>query len=307
MRILHVYSGNTPLGVPPFVEDLGKQQISMGHNVEYFGVRGKGWRSYILETLRLRQYLKTHPCDVIHGHYIWSVLVGAVQLGRCIKIGSYIGSDLNIVASRRIARFAVTPLLHGVIVMNQVMARWVGKKKHLLVTPYGVDVSVFCPGSGSSGAAHPLIRASEINVLFSSRFDRPEKNVRLAREACIATGRKINLIEFKGLSRDDIVSLLNQVDMLLMTSVWEGSPQVVKEAMCCNCPVVTTNVGDVEWLLHGVDNSYVCASTPQQLANAMSKVVISGSRSNGRERILALKLSQTQVADRIVSFYGSVI
>lgn len=306
MRILHVFSGNTPLGIPIFVIDLGKQQALMGHDVMYFGIKGKGIKSYLLAAQRLRRYLQTHPCDVIHGHYIWSVFVAALQSKRFIRIGSFIGSDLYIKFSRRIARYVVTPLLDGIVVMNSVMAGFVGKKNNILVTPYGVDSVTFIPMCYSAFPIHPLVKKDEINILFSSRFDREEKNSQLANEACDVVNRKINLIEFKGLTRSEVVVLLNQVDLLLMTSLWEGSPQVVKEAMCCNCPVVSTNVGNVAWLLDGVDNSFICKPDPQIIAQAITLIAERGMRSNGRERIIALKLSQKEIASKILDYYVSV-
>lgn len=307
MKIIHVYSANTPLGIPPFVDDLGKHMARLGHEVNLFGVKGKGWKSYLSETLRLRKYIRDNPCDIIHGHYIWSVLVGALQGSRQKKIGSYIGSDLNIAVTRKIARFAVTPLLDGVIVMNSKMAGFLRNRKKILVTPYGVDCTFFSQDTIHSVAKHGLIKDGEINILFSSRFDRAEKNVKLAREACAATGRRVNLIEFRGLSRLDIVQLMNQVDLVLMTSLWEGSPQVIKEAMSCNCPVVSTDVGDVAWLLKDVKNTFVCQASASKLATAIMKVIDNGERSNGRDRILSLGINQPEVSRKILAFYESVL
>jgi glycosyltransferase involved in cell wall biosynthesis len=45
--------------------------------------------------------------------------------------------------------------------------------------------------------------------------------------------------------QDDIRSLYRRADMLMLTSDWEGTPNVILEAMACGLPVVATRVGDV--------------------------------------------------------------
>ena len=40
-------------------------------------------------------------------------------------------------------------------------------------------------------------------------------------------------------------------DVMILTSEWEGSPNVVKEAMACNLPTVCFDVGDVCWVSGG--------------------------------------------------------
>ena len=103
----------------------------------------------------------------------------------------------------------VTPLLDGVIVMNEEMASTINDKKNILVSPYGVDIDIFSPSQPIARSLHPRVKPNCINILFSSRFDRLVKNVTLARKACIETGLEINLIELKDLSRNEIVDLLH--------------------------------------------------------------------------------------------------
>ncbi len=100
MTVVFVFSANGPLGIAPFVEGLGEQLESMDVRILYFGIKGNGWKSYLKEALRLKKYLRSVQCDIIHGHYIWSILVGALQAKKYIKIGSYIGSDLNTIQQR---------------------------------------------------------------------------------------------------------------------------------------------------------------------------------------------------------------
>jgi glycosyltransferase involved in cell wall biosynthesis len=75
---------------------------------------------------------------------------------------------------------------------------------------------------------------------------------------------------------------LSAADCLLCTSDSEGSPAIVKEAMACNLPVVSVDVGDVKYCLSGVDNCFITPRDPAQLANGLITVLRSRRRSDGR-------------------------
>src|SRR5207248_2675126 len=92
---------------------------------------------------------------------------------------------------------------------------------------------------------------------------------------------------------------MNAADVLLLTSISEGSPTVVKEAMACNLPVVTVPVGDVRERLAGVAHCHVVEPGPEPLADALENVLSSGARSNGRQFAGSLDVAQSarQVAE----------
>jgi glycosyltransferase involved in cell wall biosynthesis len=96
--------------------------------------------------------------------------------------------------------------------------------------------------------------------------------------------------------------LMNAADCLIHTSCLEGSPNVVREALMCNLPVVATPSGDVEQLLYGVEPSYLCPPEPAALGEALVDCLGQGARSNGRER-KADELSSEAIAGRLLDFY----
>ena len=111
----------------------------------------------------------------------------------------------------------------------------------------------------------------------------------------------------KGFSREQVTLLYNACDMLLLPTKSEGSPQVLKEAMAYNCPVVATDVADIAYLLDGVSNSYVTSFDPQDVAEKISRALECGKRTNGRERIEKLQLENSQVAKTIYSIFQQVL
>ena len=167
------------------------------------------------------------------------------------------------------------------------------------------------------------------NVLFAGAFDNAVKDPELAKEAIacynsamgngkweIGNGpwamgeennRPINLIELKGYNRDQVNALMYNCDALLMTSKTEGSPQVIKEAMACGCPIVSVDVGDVAERTSGVEGCYVVPSRdPKDIAQALFQAIAFEGKTNGREKIIEMGLSNEQVASRLVEIYKCV-
>ena len=121
------------------------------------------------------------------------------------------------------------------------------------------------------------------------------------------SNRPINLIELKGYNRDQVNALMYNCDALLMTSMTEGSPQVIKEAMACGCPIVSVDVGDVAERTSGVEGCYVVPSRdPKDIAQALLQATAFEGKTNGREKIIEMGLSNELVASRLVEIYKCV-
>lgn len=130
----------------------------------------------------------------------------------------------------------------------------------------------------------------------------------------------VQLIELKGYSRDEVNALMYACDAFLMTSKTEGSPQVVKEAMACGCPIVSVDVGDVRERLEVrakreeqiedrrielLPGCYVAESRePEELAELLAKSLAFGKRTTGRDLIIQSGLTNELVAEKLVEIYG---
>jgi glycosyltransferase involved in cell wall biosynthesis len=101
---------------------------------------------------------------------------------------------------------------------------------------------------------------------------------------------------------------LNAADALIVTSLKEGSPNIVKEAMACNLPVVTVKCGDVSQRLKHVYPSRVVNSyDPRPIASAVMDILKSKSRSNGREELRKQNLDSESVAKSLIKIYNVAV
>ena len=159
-----------------------------------------------------------------------------------------------------------------------------------------------------------VLSADTKHVLFAGAFDNAVKDSTLAHQVIeianntICAAGEIELIELKGYTRHQVTALMYNCHALLMTSKTEGSPQVIKEAMACGCPIVSVDVGDVAERTSGLEGCYVVTSRePKDIAEALQKALAFNSRTNGRERIIEMGLSNEQVAKRLESIYENVL
>jgi glycosyltransferase involved in cell wall biosynthesis len=177
------------------------------------------------------------------------------------------------------------------------------------VLPNGVDMTVFAPRSREEARAELGWPVDEPVVLFAANPDVERKRYPLAEAACSAARLQIPGLRLHvghKVPPGEMPRLMNAADCLLLTSSVEGSPNVVKEALMCNLPVVATPAGDVRELLDGVLPSAVCRPEPQELARALTAILETRERSNGREQ-KADTLSSDAVAARLAAIYDSLI
>jgi len=71
--------------------------------------------------------------------------------------------------------------------------------------------------------------------------------------------------------QEDVARHVRVSDLLLLTSVYEGMPRCVVEALGCGVPIVTTNAGEVTLLVHNDENGYIVSRRdPDEFANAVN-------------------------------------
>lgn len=311
MRVLIVASYNKNRFAPFVVEQTESLQQA-GCNIEWFGVRGRGLAGYLQEIPRLRKMIRKYQPDIIHAHYGLSSLLANLATRRVPVVSTYHGSDINLPKVRPLSKMAMRLSAWNIFVSKrnmELVGAIEGKKCSLL--PCGVTLS-----DGQLQTREEARKALGWNtdakkVLFAGAFDNAVKDPELAKQVMNELkneGLNAELVELKGYNRQQVNTLMCAVDCLLMTSKTEGSPQVIKEAMACGCTIVSVDVGDVAERTTGIDGCYIVSSRePEELASALAKALVFKGKTNGRERIIELGLTNEQVACRIMKIYEDII
>lgn len=315
MKILIVASYNKNRFVP-FVKEQGEALQAAGCEIEWFGIKRKGIVGYLREIPRLRKMIREVRPDVVHAHYGLSCLVANLATRRVPVVSTYHGSDINELFARKLSKIAMHLSAWNIFVSQRIMdlaGADEGKKASLV--PCGVNLPM--PWSDLQKQkidqltlnqwVESVLDPNKKHVLFAGAFGNAVKDPALAKHA-IGLLNDVQLIELKGYNRDQVNALMYTCDALLMTSKTEGSPQVVKEAMACGCPIVSVDVGDVAERTKGVDGCYIVPSrNPQDIAAAIEQALAFFGRTHGCQRILDLELSNEQVAKRIIKIYEQIL
>jgi glycosyltransferase involved in cell wall biosynthesis len=174
------------------------------------------------------------------------------------------------------------------------------------VIPDGVDRERFKPLDRAEARRRAGWPEGEVTVISVGR-DVPLKRLWLAREATEIAAQQIAALRWRLLSDadpEDMPGYYNAAHCLIHTSASEGSPNVIKEALACDLPVVATPAGDIPELLDGVEGCAVCPPDPSELAQAICRSVSGDARSDGRARTERLGLDQ--IAARVLELYGEL-
>jgi glycosyltransferase involved in cell wall biosynthesis len=301
-----------------FIARQIKSLRDAGVTVDLLEIRGRSKAKYPQAIAPLRKL--AHHVDVIHAHYGFPGWIARSQLRRPVVV-SFLGSDLlyyshaspvadglhrlEITSSRLLAR-----LVDAVIVKSPEMAAKLPFARTYVV-PNGVDLAAFAPRDRAEARTCLGWSRDRVYVLFPGNPAQRRKAFPLARDAVERAsqllGRPIELVPLRGIPPAHVPLMMNASDAMILTSLAEGSPNVVKEAMACNLPVVSVPVGDAEWLLDGVRGCGVEPRDVEPLGAALAKVLAARQPSDGRRALLEKGLDERTVAGKIVGVYEDVL
>lgn len=302
MKVLFVCSGNKNHGQPgTVVKNQADSVIKQGVEIDFFLISESGFKGYLKSIKPLIKRIKSNNYSVIHSHYSLSAFVTtlalfSLKLKNVNHIVSLMGSDAQLKGwKKKLTRCFNRKKWNYTIVKSELMAKDLGLKNYT-VLPNGVDLDKVKP-------AENLPQNNPKKVLFAANPSRESKNFDLAKTAFDCLNSENTILEvIHGIPHHEMIQHINKSDVVLLTSKWEGSPNIIKEAMACNRPIVSTNVGDVEYLLENVKGSFVVSHQPQEIAQAIQHA-LAFNYSNGRDKIIQLGLSSNSIAEKIVQLY----
>lgn len=314
MKVLFVCSGNKDGGVSVIVRNQGDSLLEKGINIGYFLIKGKGVLGYLKNVRKLRSLIRNQAFDILHAHYGDSGIVSYLAKRRDIPVVvSFMGSDLMgsiggggqyTFISRCFAyihRFFARRY-DCCIVKSTVQKDKLPAVRKFAVVPNGINLSRFYPYDKNVARRRIGLPVDKQLILFVSDPARLEKNYKLALESVSRIkAEEVKLIVVHGVTQNKVNDFLNACDVLLLTSFHEGSPNIIKEAMACNCPIVATDVGDVREIIGDIEGCYIAKWDPQDVSIKIRDALSFNKRTTGRCNIT--HLAADRIAERIIRIY----
>lgn len=303
MRVLIVASFNKGR-FSPFVVEQAEALKEQGCDVDFFRLQGKGLMGYLRNLPQLKRKIKEFGPNVIHAHYGLSGLLSNLQ--RHIPVvTTYHGSDINEKKFLPLSKTAMCLSAWNIFVSQKIIDIAKPRKKYSLL-PCGIDFSELQLTEKSEARRRMSLDAKKRYILFAGAFDNEVKNARLAQKAVEEIhNADAKLLELKGYSRDEVTLLMCASDAFLMTSITEGSPQVIKEALACGCPIVSVEVGDVKERINGVGGCFIAETRePVELASLLQKTFAFGGKTKGREKLIIDGMDNHLVAQKLMEIYN---
>lgn len=327
MRVLMICpelpSEESPGSMAPAARQIRSIQ-DLGIETEIVDMRGVPKLKYVQLLPRIRRLAR--GVDLIHAHFGYcGWLAKLAPLGcRPAKpvVMSFMGDDL--LGTPYNSRGDLELFSRWMVRWNKLLPRRVKQvivKSHEManviapapctVIPNGVDTDVFCLQAPVEARQRLGLNPRANLVLFPGDPGNPRKGHGLAKAAVAHAaelmGQEIELIPLWGIQPDRVADYMNACSAMLMTSLIEGSPNVVKEAMACNLPVLGVPVGDVHEMLAGVTGCTLCARDATEMGFHLARTLERGGRSNGRQILFDRKLDLNSVAVRVASVYSRAL
>ena len=287
-----------------FVKEQCDALKAEGVTVSMYEVTGHGIGGYLKELSKLKKDIVDFHPDIIHAHYGLSGLLACLQR-RVPVVTTYHGSDIHSGGwILKLSLLAIKLSSYNVFISKRLLELSGSHQSNTAILPCGIDLDTI--HEILRNEAKLLVKRQKPFVLFSGSFTNEVKNPTLAKEA-MAKVDEAELVELRGYTRQEVNLMMNAADCLLMTSHREGSPQVIKEAMACGTPIVSVDVGDVKEVMGNTEGCYIAERNPDDIADKIRQALTFKGKTNGRQRIIDLGLSNNLVAKRLVGIYRQVL
>lgn len=303
MKVLFVSSGNSKAGISSLVFDQGESLRNEGLDVSYFTVKGRGWYNYLKHISILKKEIKNHKPDIIHAHNIFCGFVAALAGAKPLLV-SLMGWNVKKKLLALLIRIFNRLFWDACIVKSISMKNDLGIDS-ILVIPNGVDLDMFHPMGKETAISRCQWDHTKRHVLFAADPSVKIKNYPLAKQAIDRVNDgTIDLHVLGSVDHSDMVFLYNAADVVLFTSFAEGSPNVIKEAMACNCIIVSTDVGDVKERFADAEGCYLCNNSIEDVAFKLQDALLFRGKPSTRNYVLDLDSRKT--ARTICSIYANI-
>lgn len=322
MKVLFIIRGKKGTTGVPFIVSQMQSLTDSGVETDVYRLYGNGLLIYFTQALSLRRHIQNNHYDILHAHY---GLCGLTALLACTGkplVVSMMGSDVlgeytgvNKISARSrilmLLALIVQWLANGVIAKSENIRQKLRFPSKSIVLPNGVDLDRFSPGNREAYRQRLGLQPGKQYILSLSNPAHAWKNPGWTREALRHLNNdRVEFLSPYPVGREEVVHYLNAADVFVQTSFMEGSSNVLKEAMACNCPLVATAVGDSAWVTGDTEGCFLTDFSLPQFTKALQQALdfaATHGRTRGRDRILLLGLDQQSIARKLKAYYTEIL
>lgn len=317
MRILHVTT-NYPTPEHPIFGIFVKEQVEslqkLGIDCDVFYCDGenKGFKKYITYVPKLWWKVLTGKYDIIHCHHALSAIIltmtGWPLCRKCVL--SYQNDPDREWGGTVFKVFNL--LFNAFIIKNKSVYLKYLKAFYL---PNGCNADFFRPMDKQECRKALGLDPTKIYVLYmdsnkgvrtQKRKDRFDATLQLLRKRYGYFN--IEEIALRNTPREKIPAYMNAIDFHLISSDFEGSPNSVKECVCCNTPVVSTDVGNVKEMIGDIEGCSVVEDFSEEaLAKSADGILKRQEPFAGRDKFLSKGYGMETVANKLYGIYKNVL
>jgi len=274
--------------------------------------------NYPMAVFQLRRRLAEGSIDLVHAHYGYVGMVARTQWKVPVVVTYHGGDLMGLIVNDRGDKARSGPLIAAA---GQMLARHVDAaivqsaemaslldSSNVFIIPHEIDFEVFRLTDRAEARAALGLEPAKKYVLFAANPQNGVKRFPLAKAATEELTRQdpsIELVVAYKETQDRLALYMNACDALVFTSFMEGSPNIVKQAMACNLPIVSTDVGDVREIIGSTEGCYVCKPDVREFAERLADILRHRQRTRGREKVQ--HLAGPAVSQRISKVYEQVV
>ena len=271
--------------------------------------------NYIKAWMQIKKILRNTNYDIIHAQWGHSALL--TLSSKIPLIITYRGMDLEGIVKENGKYSFMGKLLiflskitskyaQEIIVVSKSLGDKLSRKDYHII-PSGIDLCSFTPIDKLTARKTLNLTLDKKIILFAASHNNARKRYSLAKQAVSILEKQIDceLIVCSDVPHEKVATFMNASDCLILTSLHEGSPNVIKEALACNLPIVSVPVGDVVVRKQQLTHFQICNPEPNELAKAIKLVLSNKSKNNSRDTIL--DLDENILTQKLIQIYRKIV
>jgi len=302
--VTNMYPDDANPGSGAFVSQQAEHLRKAGHQIDVLHIEsGKSRLKYLTAPIDVFGRTRATAYDVVHAHYGLSGFPALFRYKTPLVITLH-GSDALVGRIQPLISKTVCALADAVIVVSKgISARIAGE-----IIPCGIDLEVFRPRDRAAARVRLGLPARGKLVLFPFDPLRKIKRYELAR-AAVDTLRDpdTQILTVCGKRNEDMPWYYSAADAMVLCSQSEGSPTSVKEALACNLPVVSTDVGDVREIVDGIEGCEICDASAEHFGQGLKRALGRRIDKPFEGRMSMQRYDQSRIVTAIVKVYERVI